>query len=415
MRTNNLSGRRAGRIVRASGAAALVVTMLAACGGGSDSGTEDGPYKIGFVGSLSGAVAPVGTALLAGFNLAIDDVNANGGVNGREIEVVTEDDEADASAGITAVRALAAEDVLMVAGANISTVAEGILPTLEREEIVLLAQGAPPSILDPVRRTMFQIDQTSSSNAQPMTEFAAELLGKEKFSAGIGPVDTPAGVAWGDNVETLASDKGFTITSRVSVPVTPGDVTAQAQRLVEGSPDILLLEAPDGPLVALVEKIRDLGYTKPIVNFSFGSASKTLETIADPGLYVFRTAAQYDPLSEDEGTKKFVELVDAAGQADQARSATQYTQGYLMGLTVVKALEECGEDCDRAKLADVFNDLEVETGGFTPSPLTFTEDDHLATNSGSFYSWDGSAIVVALDGQQFAGSVYTLEAEVPSS
>ncbi|PVG83579.1 hypothetical protein DDE18_04405 [Nocardioides gansuensis] len=404
------------RIAAVSMSVSVAMSMLAACGGGDGaSGSDRGPYQIGFLGSLSGPLAPVGTAMLGGVKLAIDDANDNGGVNGRQIELVTEDDETDPAAGITAARSLLSQDVLIVTGGNISTVVEGVLPTLEREKVAFLAQAASPAILDPVKETMFQIDQTSSSNAQPMVEFASELLGTDDFTAGIGPVESPAGEAWGDNVEQLESDRGFTISSRVTLPVSPGDITAQAQRLIDGTPDILLLQAPDGVLVALAQKIRDLGFFGPIVNFSYGAATKTLETIGDKDLYVLRTAAQYDTESKEPGTQKFVELVDAAGDQDVAKSATQYTQGYLLGLMVVKALEDCGEDCDRAALVDTLNDIEVETDGFTPNPMAFTPEDHLATKSGVFYSFDGKSIIPALDGKAFAATVYSLEAEVPAS
>ncbi|KQW45041.1 hypothetical protein ASC77_19870 [Nocardioides sp. Root1257] len=367
------------------------------------------------MGSLSGPLAPVGTAMLGGVKLAIDDANDNGGVNGQKIDLITEDDEADPSAGVTATRSLLSQDVLMVAGGNISTVVEGVLPTLEREKVAFVAQAASPAILDPVKESMFQIDQTSSSNAQPMVEFAAALLGTDDFTVGIGPVESPAGEAWGDNVEKLADDKGFSISNRVTLPVSPGDITAQAQRLIDGSPDMLLLEAPDGVLVALAQKIRDLGFSGPIANFSYGAATTTLEKIGDKDLYVFRTAAQYDTTSTEPGTKKFVELVDAAGDQEVAKGATQYTQGYLIGLMVVKALEKCGKDCDRAGMVKTLNDIEVETDGFTPNPLAFTSEDHLATKSGSFYSFDGKAIVPALDGKAFAATVYSLDADLPES
>jgi len=404
------------RTAAVSVSVSVAMSMLAACGGADGaSGSDGGAYQVGFLGSLSGPLAPVGTAMLGGVELAIDDANDNGGVNGRQIELVTEDDETDASAGITAARSLLSQDVLMVAGGNISTVVEGVLPTLEREKVAFLAQAASPAILDPVKETMFQIDQTSSSNAQPMVEFATELLGTDDFTVGIGPVESPAGEAWGDNVEQLESDKGFTISSRVTLPVSPGDITAQAQRLIDGTPDMLLLQAPDGVLVALAQKIRDLGFTGPIANFSYGAATTTLETIGDKDLYVLRTAAQYDTESTEPGTKKFVELVDAAGDQEVASSATQYTQGYLIGLMVVGALEKCGEECDRAAMVETLNDIEVETDGFTSNPLAFTAEDHLATKSGVFYSFDGTSIIPALDGKAFAATVYSLDAEVPAS
>jgi branched-chain amino acid transport system substrate-binding protein len=391
---------------------------LAACGGddGGGGGGSDGPYQVGYVATLSGPVAPVGTALLGGINLAVDAANKDGGVNGRQIKLITADDAGDPSTGVTAARGIVAnKDLVLVTGGDLSAVIDAVLPTFTREKLSFLTQGASPTVVDPVQETAFIIDQTSSSNAQPMATFAADLLGKDDFKVAIGPVDTPSGEAWGDNMETLEKDNGFSITDRVPVPVTAGDMTAQAQNLIAGSPDILLVEAPDGPLVPLVQKVRELGYTGPIVNFSYGSATKTVETIADQDLYVFRTSAQYNTTSTDPGTKKFVELVDAAGDQDAAKGATQYSQGYMLGLTIVAALDKCGADCTREDMTGVLNDIEVPTDGFTPYPLKFTSDNHQATSSGSFYSWDGSAIVPALDGKAYAGSVYSLDEELPSS
>ena len=170
------------RIAAVSVTASVAMSMLAACGADDGaSGSDGGAYQIGFLGSLSGLLAPVGTAMLGGVELAIDDANDNGGVNGRQIKLVTEDDETDPSAGITAARSLLSQDVLMVTGGNISTVVEGVLPTLEREKVAFLAQAASPAILDPVKETMFQIDQTSSSNAQPMVEFATRAAGNGRL------------------------------------------------------------------------------------------------------------------------------------------------------------------------------------------------------------------------------------------
>lgn len=396
-------------VLAAASVAALVLSACGSSGSSSDAGGKS-DYLIGFEGSLSGANAPTGTSILKGLTIAINDVNSTGGVNGHKLKIVSEDDAGDTAKAIAAVRTIATQKVLLMTGGNLSAIVDAILPAVTQSGLSLVAQGAGPGVLDPVQKNSFQIDLTSSANAQPMVEFAAALLGKTSFKAAIGPVNTPSGQAWGKSVETLASQKGITITAKSPVPVTATDMTTTAQKLLTGSPDIVLVQGPDPVLPPLVAKIRSLGYSGPIVNFSYGSATKTLQTIADPKLYVARSMAQYDPTSTAAGTKQFVKLVDAAGEATNAQSATQYSQGYLLGLAAIGAIKACGDTCTASAVTDALGTLHVDTDGFTAKPLTFTATDHVANKSVVFYAWDGSKPAVALDGKSFAGSVYSLDA-----
>jgi branched-chain amino acid transport system substrate-binding protein len=400
---------RRGALALAAVTAASIV--LAACGtaeGGDDGGES---YTLGFIAPLSGAMAPLGTSMLDGLHLAIDAANAEGGVHGRQIAIEVEDNKGDPSSGVTAARALASKSIAVTGGIPAQLI-DAEAPVFAREGVPYVVLGAGPAVLDPVQETLFMSDIPSSAQGQPMVEFAEQLLGRADFTAAIGPVDTPSGKEWGANVEELSAMSDFTITSSTPIPVTAADLSAQAQRLVAGSPDVILSQAPDVPLVPLVRKIRELGFDGPIVNFAQGSSSAPVIDLEDSDVYIFRTTAQYDPTSEQAGVKRFVELVDAADKAELAMSQTQFSQSYVLGIVLIAALEQCGADCTKEDLAASLNDLTVDTEGFVPTPLVLTEDNHQATRAGVFYHWDGNGVVPAGDATPMPASAYTLEASL---
>lgn len=82
----------------AGGAAVAVAVTLTACGSsviGPESGAGDGPLKVGVIVPATGPISSAGLALQAGFEIAVEKINAEGGVNGQPIEYVIEDDRSD--------------------------------------------------------------------------------------------------------------------------------------------------------------------------------------------------------------------------------------------------------------------------------------------------------------------------------
>ena len=87
---------------------AMTISMLAACGGSSDSGSASGEetWKIGGIGPITGGGAIYGLAVKNGAQIAVDEINAAGGINGYQIEYKFEDDELDNEKSVNAFNTL---------------------------------------------------------------------------------------------------------------------------------------------------------------------------------------------------------------------------------------------------------------------------------------------------------------------
>jgi branched-chain amino acid transport system substrate-binding protein len=98
--------------------------------------------KLGFISSLTGAQAPLGQPMLLGAQIAVDQVNQAGGVNGRKLELVIRDDKAKPSDATVAARELAGNGINMQFGVVSSSVALAITAMLEQEKAILITCAA---------------------------------------------------------------------------------------------------------------------------------------------------------------------------------------------------------------------------------------------------------------------------------
>ncbi len=103
---------------------------------------ESGPIRLGFISSLTGAQAPLGQSMLMGARIAVDQINAAGGVLGRKLELVERDDKAKPTDATVAARELSGQGVNLLLGCVSSAVALALSAMLEQEKQVLITCAA---------------------------------------------------------------------------------------------------------------------------------------------------------------------------------------------------------------------------------------------------------------------------------
>ncbi len=122
--------------------AAIVAFSLSACNGGSKPGDAE-TIKIGHFASLTGGTATFGRQTDDGIKLAIDEINGAGGINGKKIELITEDTKSEKQDAITAVEKLLVQDkVAALIGEVASTRSLAGAPIADREKIPMLTPAS---------------------------------------------------------------------------------------------------------------------------------------------------------------------------------------------------------------------------------------------------------------------------------
>jgi len=172
----------------------VVVASLAVLLASGYGYTADKPIKLGFVYIMSGPAATYGQFAKQGADLAIDEINKEGGINGRKVEAIFEDDTGKSDVGIRLVRKLVYEnEVDAVMGIDSSGVAAAVTPVMkELKTPLIITHAAVPDVTGSLcNRYTFRIDLNINQNVAMAAAIAADL--KAKTWTTVGPDSVMSG------------------------------------------------------------------------------------------------------------------------------------------------------------------------------------------------------------------------------
>ena len=227
------------------------------------------PIKIGQIAALSGGSAQSGEAITRGLTLAIDEINAKGGLlGGRQLELVQRDDESSPPKGLIAVRELVSEDVAAIFGGIDTPVSVAMVPVLNKEKRIYMGVWAAGTVItrngaDP--NYAFRVSAVDALVDVKLLKFAHDKFGAKK--AGLILINNP----WGQGNEkglraASKADPSIEIAGVEKFENNDVDLVPQLARLKDAGADVLILVGNAAP-GAQVMKARDrLGWKVPVVS-----------------------------------------------------------------------------------------------------------------------------------------------------
>ncbi len=245
----------------------------------SRSDNENGAVKIGFVIPLTGDAATYGEPMKNAASIAVAEINAAGGIDGRQLEVIYEDSKCNGKDALTAVQKLISVDgVKAIDG---FTCAEDLLtaaPVLERNKILALAPGASSPQVTEVGDYIFQNNPSSTVAAK---ELAALMAARYKRVA---VISEQSGFATDINdffVKEFKSLGGTVVAAESYVPETR-DFRSLVAKVKDAKPDAVFVN-PQTEIAggAIIKQIRELGITAPLYGMDTISGEKTREIAGD--------------------------------------------------------------------------------------------------------------------------------------
>lgn len=137
--------------------------------------SQTGPIKIGFIGPLSGDAATYGEPMRNAVSLAVDEINASGGVKGRQIEVIYEDGKCNGKDAATATQKLINVDkVKIIIGGTCSGETLGAAPIAEAAKVILFSPGSGSPDITNAGDYIFRNFPSDASSGKKMAELAIE-------------------------------------------------------------------------------------------------------------------------------------------------------------------------------------------------------------------------------------------------
>jgi branched-chain amino acid transport system substrate-binding protein len=349
------------------------------------------PLKIGLVTALSGQSARAGEALTRGLTIAIDEVNAKGGVLGRQVELVRRDDEANPAKGVIAARELVQrEKVAVLIGGLDTPVALAIVPFANEQKVPFIdpwAAGTGITVNGAKDNYVFRVSARDDLVDKAIVNYAIKNHSVKK--PGLILVNNP----WGES-----NEKGLTAALKEANIQPAGiekfegndvDVVPQLARLKQAGADVLFLVGNVGPSAQVVKSLDRMGWKVPIVSH-WGPAGGRFTELAGPSarevvfIQTYSFFGKLSPVGERVLAALKAKYPDVKGPGDVTPAvgvANAYDALHLAALAIEKAGSTKGE-----AIRDAMYKIERHEGLIKTYDKPFSPGHHEAVGEND-YIW----------------------------
>ena len=319
--------------------------------------------KIGAIGPLSGAVAVYGVEAKNGIELAVEEINAAGGINGKKVEIISEDDEGNPEKSVNAYKKIVTKDkAKIIVGSLTSGCTQAIASLAQAQKVLLVAPAVTATAItengDYVYRACF-IDPFQGTVG---AKFSVDTLGSKKaavlYDSGN---DYSAGLT--ENFVSTFAANGGTVVAKESYSTGDKDFNAQITKIKNAKPDVVYLPDYYGTVALIAKQLRAQGVDTPIVGADGwdGLTDNAGDEVLN-GFYSNHYAAD----STEGKVKDFVDAYTAKyNSTPTAFAALGYDSVYMIKDAIVAS-----GSTDSTKVRDA---LKNTNGDYVTGHITFDE------------------------------------------
>ena len=243
--------------------AAMAVTALTGCGSnsGSSSKKDADKYYIGGIGPTTGATAIYGTAVKNGAQIAVDEINAAGGINGKQIEYRFEDDQNDAEKAVNAYNTLKDWGMQMLVGTTTTAPCIAVAGKTASDNVFQITPSASsPDVLSSGNGNVFQVCFTDPNQGIASAQYIAE----NKLATKIGIIYDSSDVYSSgieEKFEAEAKTEGLNIVSKAAFTAdSKTDFGTQLQKAKDAGADLLFLPIYYQEASIILKQADTMGY-----------------------------------------------------------------------------------------------------------------------------------------------------------
>ena len=372
---------------------AIVVTLLVASpvsAQGTPGVTAD-EIRIGALGALTGPGYLYGRLIMNGAETVFNETNKAGGVHGRKIVLVREDDRCDPASAIAAAKKLIFQhQVFMLHGGGCSNASIAARPEIEKANIpwVVFASVADEVTL-PTAPYIFSTALAASIESAAQLEFAAQQGAKRV--AVISMRDAWGRARYNPLMEAFKR-KGVTPVADEEMSPDANDATPQVLRLRQANPDAVIIVLYPKAAAVYMRDATKLGF-KPmqIGQSALGDLLAFREQVAIPNaLDRFFTISQVRYTPDDPEMERWRGLVEKYFPGD--RLSVYNIMGVASAVVVVEVLKRAGKDLTRDRIRDELAKLKDFNTNIYPGVISCTPTDHQCHKTPAFMQLTGDKV-----------------------
>lgn len=339
-------------------ASAMAFSVLAGCGGNSEGGADSEVIKIGGIGPLSGPNSTYGISVKEGADLLAEEINAAGGINGKKVEFIFEDDQSDNTVAASAFNKLVDKDgVCAILGGVTSGTTLAIAPNSTNKKIPMITPtGTEPTITNVGGDFMFRGCFVDSFQGEILAKYTKEKLGKTTAAVLYNSSsDYSKGIA-NAYKETLEKNGGQVVEFLSYSSDKETDFKAQLTKIKSANPEVIVLPDYYNVVGLIAKQARDMGITSQFLGgdgWESEELTKIGGTAVDGAIYINHYYAE----DTDENVKSFVDsYTKKYNKTPDCFAALSYDTAKIL----VKAIEKANSK-DGTAIRDALAGMEINS------------------------------------------------------
>ncbi|NWH07167.1 MAG: ABC transporter substrate-binding protein [Alphaproteobacteria bacterium] len=343
-------------------AAGLFLAMPSAL---AEDGVTPTEIRVGQVAALEGPASALGNGMRIGLLTAFAEVNAKGGVNGRQITLVSRDDSYEPEDSAAQTKAMIEEEKVFALIGPVGT------PTTKSAQPIATAAGVPfigpftgaGFLRDGALTNVVNVRASYNQETEEWVKRLTEDLGVKSIA--IVYQNDAFGQAGLSGVEAAMTKRGLTLSAKATYERNTIAVEEAVASMVATKPDAVVMVGAYAPCAEFIRQARKAGLDATYVNISFVGSDALAEDLGADGEGVVIT--QVVPFPWDESlsiVKDYHAALAAHGGGEKPGFVS--LEGYLVGRFFIAALEKAGSEPTRASLLSAISSTGTfDLGGFT--------------------------------------------------
>jgi len=378
----------------------LAAGLIAIAAGASQPAAAQDNLKLGLVAAMSGQSAKSGEAIVRGISLAIDEINAKGGVLGKKVELLVRDDESNPAKGVVAARELVQrEKVTALFGGLDTPVSLAIVPFANQSKVPFMGVWAAGTAITRNGATdnyVFRVSAVDELVDVALVDYAVKKYAAKK--PGMILINNPWGESNEKGLKAALEAKKVGYAGVEKFETNDVDVVPQLTRLKQAGADVLFLVANVAPSSQVVKSLDRMGWDVPIVSH-WGPAGGRFSELAGASapkvhfIQTFSFSGNPSPKAAEVFAalkKKYPEIKSLADVTPAVGIANAYDATHLVALAIDKA-----GSTDGPKVRDGFYAIDQHAGLIKAysKPFSPTQHDALSANDYIFTYFKGDEIL----------------------
>ena len=349
------------RVISVCAAAAMVLTAV------SPVLADDEKFVIGGIGPVTGAAAAYGISVMNGAQLAVDEINAAGGINGYQVEFISADDEHDAEKSVNAYNDLKDKGMQMLLGTVTSAPCIAVGGEAANDNMFLLTPSG--SAVDCIAyENAFRV--CFSDPAQGAK--SAQFIGEHALATKVGIIydsSDPYSTGIMESFVAEAANQGIEVVSNEAFSDNRTDFSAQLNKAKDAGAELVFLPFYYQEAALVLKQASDMDFAPKFFGCDGMDGILTVENFDTSLAEGLMLLTPFTPNAEDEMTQNFVKAYE---EAYDGLVPIQFGADAYDGIYAIKAaLEDAGATPDMS-VSDLCEALKVSMGNITVEGLTGT-------------------------------------------